>query len=142
VGDPTDYQSFRYGFSSTLMDDGYYQFHSIAGSGGDWPWFDEYNYQHKFGAATSAPPTTAWQKGVYRRDFANGIALVNPKGNGAQTVTLEATYNRRSGTQAPSINNGQAVRTLTLQDRDGIILLRNGTPSPVAPLPPSAISVH
>jgi hypothetical protein len=142
VGDPTDYQSFRYGFASTLMDDGYYQFNSIASSGGDWPWFDEYNYQHKFGAATSAPPTTAWQKGVYRRDFANGIALVNPKGNGVQTVTLETDYTRVSGTQVPSINSGHTVRTLTLQDRDGIILLRNGTPTAVAPLPPSAISVH
>ncbi len=141
--DPTNYQSFRYGFASALMDNGYYQFNSITGNGADFFWFDEYNYQHQFGAATSPPQTTAWQNGVYRRDFANGIALVNPKGNGPQTVTLETNYTRITGTQAPSVNNGQTVRTLTLQDRDGIILLRNSASvTPAVPSPPSKITVQ
>jgi hypothetical protein len=145
VGDPTDYQSFRYGFTSTLMDDGYYAFNSMAGKNGDFPWFDEYNYQHKLGAAISSPSTTAWQNGVYRRDFANGIALVNPKGNGTQTVTLETNYKRITGTQAPSVNSGQTVLTLRLQDRDGIILLRNQPlPAPPAtvPAPPAEVTVQ
>ena len=43
-------------------------------------WFDEYDA--KLGQATQAPATTAWQKGVYRRNFEKGIALVNPRGNG------------------------------------------------------------
>jgi hypothetical protein len=143
VGNPTDHQSFRYGFASALMDNGYYAF-SSSSRYGDFPWFDEYNYQHKFGAAVSSPPTTAWQNGVYRRDFENGIALVNPKGNGTQTVTLEANYIRITGTQAPSINSGQTVRTLTLQDRDGIILLRNQPlPPPAAvPAPPAEVTVQ
>jgi hypothetical protein len=144
VGNPTDYQSFRYGFASALMGDAYYTFNSSAAYG-DFPWFDEYNYQHKFGAAVSSQPTTAWQHGVYRRDFENGIALVNPKGNGPQTVTLEANYTRITGTQASSINSGQTVRTLTLQDRDGIILLRN-QPLPAqpaaVPAPPAEVTVH
>jgi hypothetical protein len=144
VGNPTDYQSFRYGFASALMGDAFYTFNSSAAYG-DFPWFDEYNYQHKFGAAVSSQPTTAWQHGVYRRDFENGIALVNPKGNGPQTVTLEANYTRITGTQASSINSGQTVRTLTLQDRDGIILLRN-QPLPAqpaaVPAPPAEVTVH
>src|SRR6202011_3929936 len=89
---------------------------------GDAPAFDE--YQANLGSAVSAPQTTAWQKGVYRRDFENGIALVNPKGNGAQTITLEGDFKRLSGTQVPSVNSGATVRTLTLRDRDGIILMR------------------
>jgi hypothetical protein len=144
VGNPTDYQSFRYGFTSALMDNGYYAF-SSSSSYGDFPSFDEYNYQHQFGAAVSSPPTTAWQNGVYRRDFENGIALVNPKGNGTQTVTLEANYKRITGTQAASINSGQTVHTLTLQDRDGIILLRNQPlPAPPAavPAPPANVTVQ
>jgi hypothetical protein len=145
VGSPTDYQSFRYGFASALMGDAFYTFNTTTGGNGDWPWFDEYSYQHKFGAAVSSPPTTAWQNGVYRRDYENGIALVNPKGNGTQTVTLETNYTRITGTQAPSINNGQTVRTLTLSDRDGIILLRN-QPLPAAPAavpaPPADITVQ
>jgi hypothetical protein len=104
------------------MDDGYYIFNTEALQYGDAPWFDE--YQAVLGTATTAPATTVWQNGVYRRDFTNGIALVNPKGNGAQTITLEGDFKRLSGTQAPTVNSGQTVRTLTLQDRDGIILMR------------------
>jgi hypothetical protein len=121
IGSATDYQSFRYGLASCLMDNGYYVF-STSGTYGDAPDFDEYNAN--LGNAISAPQTAAWQHGVYRRDFDNGIALVNPKGNGAQTVQLETSYKRLLGTQAPGVNNGQTVTSVTLQDRDGIILMK------------------
>ena len=132
LGNATDYQAFRYGFASCLMDNGYYIFNTSA-SCSDAPAFDE--YQAKLGNAISVPQTTAWQKGVYRRDFVNGIALVNPKGNGTQTVQLETSYKRLSGGQAPSVNNGQTVTSVTLQDRDGIILMR--LTSKAAPEPPT-----
>jgi hypothetical protein len=121
IGSTTDYQTLRYGLASCMMDNGYFTFDSSSAYQ-DLPWFDEYNAN--LGIAISAPATAAWQNGVYRRDFQNGIALVNPKGNGAQTVTLETSYKRLSGSQAPSVNSGQTVTTVTLQDRDGIILLR------------------
>jgi hypothetical protein len=50
-------------------------------------------------------------------------------------VTLETSYIKIKGTQDPAINSGQTVTTVTLQDRDGIVLLRQnpvirpGTPS-------------
>jgi Hypothetical glycosyl hydrolase family 15 len=131
----------RYGLATCLMDDGYYEFigtdyHTIL-------WFDEYNAS--LGQATSPPPTAAWQSGVWRRDFQNGIALVNPKGNGIQTVTLETSYQKIKGTQVPSINNGQTVTTVTLQDRDGIILMRVGAAAtattPAVPAAPGSMSV-
>jgi Hypothetical glycosyl hydrolase family 15 len=121
-GDPTDYQAFRYGFASCLMNDGYYSFTSNSVGYYGVVWFDEYNA--KLGAATGPPPTAPWQNGVWRRDFTNGIALVNPKGNGPQTVTLEKPFVKIKGTQDPAVNNGQTVTQVTLQDRDGIILLR------------------
>jgi hypothetical protein len=121
-GDPTDYQSFRYGFASCLMNDGYYDFTSDSASYNGVVWFDEYNAN--LGQPVSSPPTAAWQKGVWRRDFTNGIALVNPKGNGPQTVQLGGTFYKIKGKQDPAVNNGQAVTSVTLQDRDGIILLR------------------
>jgi hypothetical protein len=80
------------------------------------------------------PGATAYQHGVYRRDFANGIALVNPKGNGTQTVTLETSYKHLSGTQDPTVNNGKTVTSVTLQDRDGVILERM-TPQAVPDAP-------
>ena len=121
-GNPTDYQSMRYGLASCLMNDGYYSFTSNSQGYTGVVWFDEFNAN--LGQATSSPPTAAWQRGVWRRDFTNGIALVNPKGNGPQTVQLGGTFVKINGTQAPSVNNGQTVTSVTLQDRDGIILLR------------------
>lgn len=121
-GSPTDYQSFRYGFASCLMNDGYYSFTDPSKGYTGVVWFDEYNA--KLGEPTSTPPTAAWQNGVWRRDFTNGIALVNPKGNGTRTVQLGGTFVKIKGTQATSVNNGQTVTSVTLQDRDGIILLR------------------
>jgi hypothetical protein len=122
-GTASDYQGMRYGLTSCLMDNAYYYFNVTGPGGGSViTWFDEFNAS--LGQATLQPPTTAWQNGVYRRDFQNGIALVNPKGNGTQTVTLETSYTHLSGTQAPNINNGQSVTSVTLNDRDGVILLR------------------
>jgi hypothetical protein len=141
AGVATDYQSMRYGLTSCLMDNGYFQWSVIGHEYTGTNWFDEYSV--KLGNATSNPSTTAWQKGVYRRDFANGIALVNPRGNGTQTVQLETSYVKIQGTQDPAVNNGQTVQTVTLQDRDGIILLRKGTAAAgEQPQAPSSLSVQ
>jgi Hypothetical glycosyl hydrolase family 15 len=131
-GAATDYQGMRYGLASCLLGNAYF-FYAAGGSYHGVSWFDEYNAN--LGAATSSPfPTSAYQNGVYRRDFANGIALVNPKGNGTQTVTLETSYKKLSGTQDSSVNNGQTVTSVTLNDRDGIILMRLSAQSvPAAP---------
>lgn len=131
-GNPSDYQAMRYGLASCLMDDGYYTFSDNAEEFHGVRWFDEYNVN--LGAAVSPPSTSAWQSGVYRRDFQNGIALVNPKGNGQKTVTLDAEYVLIKGTQAPTVNTGAKVRQVTLKDRDGIILMRaNPVRRPAAP---------
>jgi hypothetical protein len=136
VGSTTDYQSVRYGVASCPMDDGFYAYNDSAGNS-DAPAFDEYNAN--LGNAISLPQTAAWQHGVYRRDFDNGIALVNPKGNGAQTVQLETSYKRLLGSQAPGVNNGQTVTSVTLQDRDGIILMKLAPQ--VRPNPPGNVTV-
>jgi hypothetical protein len=140
-GSLSDYQGVRYGLASCLLDNGY--FYYTPGPYNTIGWFDEFTVN--LGAPVAGPnnPTngtysngglTVWQNGVWRRDFTNGIALVNPKGNGPQTVTLETTYKHFSGTQDPSVNNGQSVTTVTLNDRDGVILLRvNAQPVPDAP---------
>jgi hypothetical protein len=121
-GSVTDYQAMRYGLASCSLDDGYFMFSNNA----DWLYdvvhFDEYDA--KLGNPTTAPPTTAWQSGVYRRDFQNGIVLVNPKGNGSRTVNLGGEFVRLSGTQVPAVNNGRVVTSVTLADRDGLFLLR------------------
>jgi hypothetical protein len=126
VGTATDYQSLRYGLASCLLDDAYFAFTDTAQGYGSVAWFDEFDV--KLGKAISPPALTAWQKGVYRRDFEGGVALVNPKGNGAQDVTIENGFSHLSGKQAPSINDGKPVSTIHLLDRDGVILLRVARP--------------
>jgi len=141
----TDYQEARYALGSCLLGDGYFYF-DVNGSYNDFVTFDEFsaNLGSALVPALVFPGAAAWQNGVYRRDFQNGIVLVNPKGNGAQTVTLETSYKHLSGSQAPSVNNGQTVTTVTLNDRDGVILLRTSTTqqqSSAVPNPPTNVSV-
>ena len=140
TGSPTDYQTVRYTLASCAMDDGYFAFSDESHLYHGVPWFDEYGA--KLGNALSGPVTAAWQSGVYRRNFENGIILVNPKGNGARTVTLEADFTKIKGTQVPSVNGGQTVRTVTLQDRDGIILLRASGQAAAAPEMPANFQVN
>jgi hypothetical protein len=136
-GSKTDYQAMRYGLGTCLMDDGYYSFTDNTQLYYGVVWFDELD--QKLGSGM-AKPTAAWQKGVWRRDFDNGIVLVNPKGNGPQTVTLETPYIKIKGSQDPVTNSGQTVTTVTLKDRDGIILLR---PKPVTrPSAPGGFTVE
>jgi hypothetical protein len=138
VGSVTDYKTMRYGLASCLLDNGYYAFSDETKGYSGVPWFDEYDF--KLGKAVKPPATVEWQKGVYRRDFENGIVLVNPKGNGTVEVTLEEDFRRLTGKQDPAVNNGALTRKLTLQDRDGIILKRV---KPVAaPTAPKLVAVH
>lgn len=148
TGEPKDYQFFRYAFASALMDNGYFSFRpNNQFAHGDTPWFDEYDAAGTrntrwLGKALKGPSTKPWKKGVYRRDFENGIALVNPKENGKQTVTIEPGFVRINGKQDSSVNNGKAVTSVTLKDRDGIILVRsNGVVASVGadPRPPTLI---
>jgi hypothetical protein len=138
LGDPTDYQNFRYGFASCLMDDGYFSYASTSKAFASVTLFDE--YEAELGNATSAPPTVAWKSGVYRRNFENGIVLVNPRGNGSVTVDLEKDFRRISGSQDPQVNNGQLTRRVTLRDRDGIVLLN--TNPVLRPEAPTEVSVE
>jgi hypothetical protein len=82
----------RYGLASCLLDDGYYHFNTAGkGGGNNVAWFDEMDFD--LGSPVAGPNNpangtystgelTVWKQGVYRRDFVNGIALINPKGNG------------------------------------------------------------
>lgn len=122
-GDAGDYAAMRYGLASALMEDGYYSYSSNAGyTDSAIGWYDEYDVN--LGKAIDGPQRSPWSNGVYRRRFENGIVLVNPKGNGTQTVTIGPGYKHILGTQDPSVNDGQPVTNVTLQERQGIILVK------------------
>lgn len=118
-GSPTDYRFFRYAYASCLLDDGYFSFNDKVVMYSSVPWFDEYDF--KLGQALAGPPAAAWSQGVWRRDFKNGVVLVNPT-IASRTVTLEPGLRRLAGTQDSAVNDGAAVSQLTLRPKDGIVL--------------------
>src|SRR6185295_18884538 len=66
-------------------------------------WIDDVHFQ---AGATS----------VWRRDFQNGIVLVNPT-ELPLNVALETTFRRVQGTRAPTVNNGALSASTTLPPR-------------------------
>jgi uncharacterized protein (TIGR03437 family) len=87
--------------------------------------------------------------GMWRRDFENGVVLVNPTPE-ALTITqaeLAGTLNRTQlkkikGTQAPTVNTGLPVTgSLSLPPADGIILLANRITAS-APSVPEGLSLQ
>jgi hypothetical protein len=98
-------------------------------------WYDEFSvnlatgkaststtYKHWLGTPIGAPRPNA--QGVWRRDFENGIVLVNPTPI-AQSVTLEQSYRRIKGR---SPNDGAVVNTATIPAQDALFLLRRFKP--------------
>ena len=148
-GDPKDYRFVRYSFASCLMNDGYYDFSPLgAFNFGTVQWFDEFDLAGRsdtswLGKAISSPPDQPWRNGVYRRDFQNGIALVNPRGNGAVTITVEPGFTRINGNQDRAVNNGQPAGNINFADGDGIVLVRDSgvLPAPDAPPKPPTLEV-
>jgi hypothetical protein len=114
----------RYGLTTCLLDDGYFMTEISGYVYGDIVNYDELS--QNLGYPLQSRPTEAWKNGLWRRDYQYGIAIVNPKGNGTQTnVALDGTFRKINGTQDTTVNNGATgVTTITLNARDGIILLR------------------
>ena len=68
---------------------------------------------------------------VYRRDFQNGIVLLNYT-TSTQNVSLETTY-RRLSVPGSTLYNGATVTSESLEPSDGRILLRASIPAPSPP---------
>jgi hypothetical protein len=132
IGGADDYATVRYALTSCLMDNGYLMY-SSGNSYISALSYDEFDVD--LGRAIDPPQTSSWKQGVYMRRFEKGIAIVNPTGNGTQTLSVPSGYRRISGTQDRVVNNGQLVDTLTLKERDGIVLIAdNPVPRPRPPV--------
>lgn len=62
------------------------------------------------------------KKLVWRRDFQNGIVLLNPSGVSAQ-VDLVGTYRKILGEHDPAFNDGSELTEIVLPAKGGVILL-------------------
>jgi hypothetical protein len=121
AGASNDYRLFRYGFTSCLLDDGYFSYTDKQKGYSSVPWFDEYEVD--LGRAVDPPVVAPWQKGVYRRLFEKGMVLVNPS-DSEVTVTVEQGYREIAGRQDPKINHGRPVTAVTIGPKDGIVLVK------------------
>lgn len=151
-----EYQCMRAAMCTALMDNGYF---AIGTNGNIWNttrYYDEFGDDSLAQAnvkrgylgqpVSGTRPSAAFINGVWGRKFTNGLVLVNPWLNGAQTITAAqlttafgGTYKRISGTQQPAVNSGAAFTSYTFGDPDGLILLNstvvNPTITTATPLP-------
>jgi len=100
----------------------------LAGELGD-VWVDDVHFQQGV--------TSLW-----RRDFQNGIVLVNPATT-SMTVPLEREYKRIQGVTAPLVNDGALITQITVPPSDARFLIGDDQIPPAAindlrPLPPGA----
>lgn len=100
----------------------------VGGEVGD-VWVDDVHFQQGV--------TSLW-----RRDFQNGIVLVNPAAT-PMTVPLEREFKRIQGVTDPTVNDGALITQITVPPSDARFLIGDDQISPAAvndvrPLPPGA----
>jgi len=127
TGDSDDYQSVRYGITTTLLGSGFFGF-DFGDENHSQLWtYDEYDVY--LGEPKGDPENILDKEddtiatGIWERDFENGKVVLNAT-SATQTITLDGEYEKIHGTQDPAINNGSVTSTITLASKDGIILLR------------------
>jgi hypothetical protein len=125
-GKQDDYKKVRFGLASSLLvDNVFFSYdHGDQNHGQVW-WYDEYDAQlgTPSGNAVSAKGAQAFASDVWRRDFTNGLALVNPTSQ-TQSVDLGGEYEKLIGTQDVAVNDGQIVDSVNLSPKDGILLYK------------------
>lgn len=128
------YAQMRFGLTSTLLGDGYWSFDGGEKSHSELWWFDEYNVNLGEPTGTAynlLDPTSAEIKaGLWRRDFTNGLVLVNSTNRVRHINFPPDKFRTFKGLQDPAINRGEGVESLTLCPKTGIILLKLGAPNP------------
>lgn len=122
-GNKQSYQNMRYGLGSALVGGAYYSYDDGDQSHSQTWWYDEYdvNLGNPIGEARTISGGIQIKEDVWRRDYENGLALVNSTGN-EQTINLGEDYEKIIGKQDPAINNGSIVDRITLSARDGVVL--------------------
>lgn len=125
TGNDRDYQRFRYGMASALLEGGFYSFDFGDTKHEQTWWYDEYgtNLGNPVGGAASQKELSTYQPDVWRRDFEKGIAIVNST-NAPQRIQLGGEYEAIHGTQDTSVNNGRIISELHVGPEDGQILLK------------------
>ena len=121
-----DYRHMRFGLTSTLLTDGYYSFDNGDATHAEAWYYDEYDVvlgNPKSEAKKDFVEHNTISSGVWKREFANGVAIVNATAS-FKNIDLGGEFESIRGRQDPQHNNGRIVESIKLASNDGKILLR------------------
>jgi hypothetical protein len=126
-----NYRHMRYGLTSALLGDGFYSYdYDVTNHGQTW-WYDEYNI--KLGSAQSLPynllanNSEQLKPGLWRRDFKNGITIINSTSQKQTYLFSKEEFEKIKGEQDPVINSGERINYIQLAPQDGLVLLKRST---------------
>ena len=123
-----NYREMRFGLTNTLLGDGYFSFDPGDQTHSQTWWYDEYD--ENLGRAESFSYNLLDQgnkeikSGLWRRDFENGITLVNSTDQNQVYVFDQEEFEAINGTQDRRINHGAKVNLVNLKPKDGVVLLK------------------
>ncbi|OGH72699.1 MAG: hypothetical protein A2921_03680 [Candidatus Magasanikbacteria bacterium RIFCSPLOWO2_01_FULL_43_20b] len=125
TGKNDDYKQVRYGLTSALLEDGYFSYDYGDKDHGQLWWYDEYGVSlgKSISTASSKNKKSEYAADVWRRDFENGLAIVNSAA-GKEVVDLGGEYEKIHGTQDVATNDGSIVTEITVDGYDGRVLLK------------------
>jgi hypothetical protein len=120
-----DYRQMRFGLTSALMENGYYAYDAGSNHHSENWWYDEYsvNLGEPMTDAISQTGANDYIKDVWRREFTNGLAVVNSLAE-SREVDLGGEYEKIIGTQDLSVNNGGIVSKVKIAAKDGLLMLK------------------
>jgi len=124
-GTRSDYAKLRYALCTVLLGDGRLAYTDSAVDYGSVPWFDEYNIdlgEPLYSVYPTGPLVPG--KPIWRRTYTKAQVYVNTSNTETQTVPVPAGWRRFKGTQDANANNGQAITSLTLGPKQGLILVK------------------
>lgn len=124
----TNYSKLRYSLTSALLGNSYFSFDYGPADHAQFWWYDEYEIDlgTRQGIAYNLleKNNTVIKNGLWRRDFKNGIALVNSTDKEQNYIFIKEEFDRIRGIQDLKINNGEKVNSVKIAAHDGLILLK------------------
>lgn len=125
----TNYQKMRYGLTSALLGNGFFNYDKGDQSHREPDWYyDEYDVDlgepasERYNLLRKDDPQTL-RKGVWAREYERATVFVNSTKKKKKLI-FKTRYERVNGTQATSVNTGKNTASVVLRSKDGIILLR------------------
>jgi hypothetical protein len=123
------YQKMRFGLASVMMEShGYFSFDYDVSSHGQVWWYDEYDVS--LGKAQSTAydllnkGNTVYKKSLWRRDFENGVVILNSSDKEQLYVFKQEEFQKINGIQDRTINNGSIINFIKIKPNDAVILLK------------------